>query len=389
MLVPCPIAKPLSHRLMPRIAVSANSLVDYSPDRWRLIQVDDPATPKLVVEAKAGLPFRYSGYFAVSRDLPESGEILEADLGQVVLGWSNESNSWQLGITLSPEISLARSSRWFELLRLTNADASAHEATAVQLGAALANTLGIPFASTAPLAIEPELEPEPITLEPLPLHLGLWRLERGIEGELKLAREKRWLRAKQRQIAWYGLLTVVYLGVSIATLTSELGLPIAGTLIPDPALLPYLGIVVAVLLLLAIARLLLIILREPNSIVINPYEKTISAGRGEQQLWKVNAGGIQSIYVSEVVKKRGRKPTVLHGEINLHLLDGRFMPILVDNEKIVDALLVGRDALAEKERPTDVHVLEPDAVSTALQAAALHIGECLGELPVWYDRRLK
>ena len=377
---------------MPRIAVSANSLVDYSPERWRLIQVDDPAEPKLVLEAKTGVPLRYNGYFAVSRDLPESGEILAADLGQVVLGWSNETSSWQLGLTLSPEISLARSSRWFELLRFTNPDAAVHEAAVIQLGTALANTLGIPFVSTEPLEMEPE--PEPVVLEPLPLDLGMWRLEeaelkRGMDGELRLLREKRWLRAKQRQIAWYGLLTAVYLWVSIATLTSELGLPIAGTLIPNPAWLPYLGIAVAILLLLAVTRLLLIIQREPNTIVINPYEKTISATRGGQQLWKVNAGSVQSIYASEVTKKRGRKPTVFHGEINLHLLDGRFRSVLVDNEKIVDALLPGRDPMAEKERPAGVHVLEPEAVSTALQAAALHIAVCLGELPVWYDRRLK
>ena len=381
---------------MPRIAISANSLVDYSPDRWRLIQVDDPAAPELIVEAKRGLPFRYNGYFAVSRDLPESGEILGADLGQVVLGWSNESSSWQLGMTLSPEISLARSSRWFELLRMTHADASAHEATAVQLGAALANALDIPFASNAAqeLAPEPEPEPEKIPLAPLPLDLGLWRLEetarkRGGDGELRLTRDKRWLRAKQRQIAWYALLVIVYLWVSIATMTSELALPIAGTLIPSPAFLPYLGIAVAILLLLLIFRLLSTVLREPNSILVNRYEKTISAWRGERQLWRVNAGGAQSVYASELVKKRGRKPTILHGEINLHLLDGRFMPILVDREKIVDALLPGRDPQAEKDRPTEVHALEPEAVSTALQAAAMHIGENLGELPVWYDRRLK
>lgn len=377
---------------MTRIAVSANSLVDFSRERWRLIQVDDPAQPKLLVEAKRDQPFRYNGYFAVSRDLPESGEILEADLGQVVLGWSNESSSWQLGLTLSPEISMARSSRWFELLRLTHADASVHEAKAIQLGTALAKTLDIPFASTAPVELAPE--PEPIVLEPLPLNLGLWRLEavereRGGDGELRLAREMRWLRAKQRQVAWYSLLAVVYLWVSIATLTSDLGLPIAGTLIPNPAWLPYLGIAVAILLLLASARLLSIILREPNAIVINPYEKTISARRGNQQLWKVNASAVQSVYVSELVKKRGRKPTVFHGEINLHLLDGRFMPILVDKEKIVNALLPGRDPAPEKQRPNEVHALEPDAVSTPLQAAALHIAVCLGELPVWYDRRLK
>ena len=377
---------------MPRIAVSANALVDYSLERWRLIQVDDPAQPILLVEAKTGLPLRYNGYFAVSRDLPESGEIGAADLGQVVLGWSNETSSWQLGITLSPEIALARSSRWFELLRLTDADAAAHEGKAIQLGKALADTLGIPFASTAPIDMAPE--PEAIALEPLPLDLGQWRLEeadrkRGADGELRLAREKRWLRAKQRQIAWYALLTLVYLWVSLATLNSELGLPIAGTLIPNPAWLPYLGIVVAIMLVLAIVRLLWMIQGQPNAIVMNPYEKTISASRGNRQLWKVNAGSVQSIYVSEVVKKRGRKPIVFHGEINLHLLDGRFLPLLVDSDKIMNALLPGRDLAAEKAKPAGVQALEPETVSTALQAAAIHIGTCLGELPVWHDRRLK
>ena len=237
---------------MTRIAVSANSLVDYSPDRWRLIQVDDPEKPKLLVEAKIGAPLRYNGYFAVSRDLPESGEILEADLGQVVLGWSEESASWQLGLTLSPEISLARSSRWFEVLRFQNDDPGIHEELATQLGKALARALDIPFVSSE-AALEVEPEPEPIRLVDLPLDLGMWRLQRTTskganDGELRLMREKRWLQGKLRQIAWYGLWTVVYLFVSLATLTNELGLPIAGTLIPNPAWLPYLGIAVAILL---------------------------------------------------------------------------------------------------------------------------------------------
>ena len=378
---------------MTRIAVSANSLVDYSPDRWRLIQVDDPADPKLVVEAKTGVPFRYNGYFAVSRDLPESGEILKADLGQVVLGWSKVSRSWQLGVTLSPEVSLARSSRWFELLRFTNPDATVFEETATQLGEALATTLGVPFVPSTP-TVEPEPEPEPIPLAPLPLDLGLWRLEevhskRGVDGELRLIREKRWLRARQRQIAWYGLLTLVYIWVSVATLTSELGLPNAGTLIPNPQWLPYLGIAVAGLLALVLIRQIWTIQREPNTIVVNPYEKSISAMRGGHLRWKVNAGSVQSVYASELVNKRGRRPTVYHGEINLHLLDGRFMPLMVDREKIADALLPGCDPFVEKARPVGVNVLEPDEVSTSLQAAAVHIAVCLGDLAIWYDRRFK
>ena len=376
---------------MTRIAVSENALVDYSPDRWRLIKVEDPQAPKLVLEAKRDAPLRFDAYFAASRDLPDSGEILEADLGQVVLGWSNESESWQLGLTLSPEISLARSSRWFEILRLTHPDPAAFEETASQLGQALAQALDIPFASTE-AGIEAEPEPEPIPLVDLPLQLGMWRLQAADPdgaGELRLQREQRWLHGKLRQIAWYGLWTAVYLWVSIATLTSELGLPIAGTLIPNPAWLPYLGLVVAGLLLLAIARQILIILREPDALLINPWERSVGAWRGDTQLWKVKASSVQSLYASEVVKKRGRRPTILHGEINLHLLDGSFLSLLIDRDKIVDALLPGSDPGAEKKRPAGVHVLEPAEATTALQAASVHIALSLGELPVWYDRRLR
>ena len=378
---------------MARIAISSNSLVDFSLDRWRLIRVDDPAEPKLLLEAKAGAPLRFNGFFAVSRDLPEAGEILKADLGQVVLGWSTESTSWQLGITLSPEISLARSSRWFEVLRFTDADPGSYEETATQLGKALARALDLPFISSEE-SIEEEPEPEPIPLVDLPLELGMWRLlpvssKGGSEGELQLLRDKRWLRGKLRQIAWYGLWTAIYVWVSIATLTNDLGLPLAGTLIPNPAWLPYLGIVVALLLVIAILRLVWIILREPDAMIINPWEKTISAWRGDQQLWKVKAGSVQSVYTSEVVKKRGRRHTVFHGELNLHLLDGSFMPVLVDNDKIVDGLLPGVDPQAEKNRADGVNVLEPAEVTTALQAAAAHIALSLGELPVWYDRRLR
>lgn len=378
---------------MTRIAVAENALVDFSPERWRLIKIDNPQAPKLVLEAKRDAPLRFDAYFAASRDLPESGEILAADLGQVVLGWSNESQSWQLGLTLSPEISLARSSRWFEILRFTHPDPATHEESATRLGQALAQALGIPFASTdAGIIAEPE--PEPIPLVDLPLHLGMWRLQPAAakgadEGELRLLREQRWLRGRLRQIAWYSLWIVIYLWVSIATLTSQLGLPIAGTLIPNPAWLPYLGLVVAGLLTLAIARQIMIILRAPDALLINPWQRTVGAWRGDKQLWTVKAGNVQSVYASEIVKKRGRRPTILHGEINLHLLDGSFLSLLIDREKIVDALLPGSDAAAEKRRPEGVQALEPAEATTALQAAAIHIALGLGELPVWYDRRLR
>lgn len=380
---------------MPRIAVLPNTLVDYSAESWRLIQLDNRAEPKLLLEAKRGIPLRYSGAFAVSRDLPETGEVLAGDLGHVLLGWSQQSTSWQLGITLSEEISLARNSRWFEILRFADDDPERHEAEARQLGEALAATLDIPFVARDEIK-EPEPAPKPVPLAELPLELGMWRLVRAEAGdELQLRRAARWQSARRRQIAWYALWMIIYIWVALATLGSELGLPNAGTLIPNPEWLPYLALVVAALLLLQILRQLWIGLRAPNTIAFHPYNKSIIGLRGNSQLWQISAGGVQSVYVSEVVKPAGRgrlpftgsaRSSYHHGEINLHLLDGSYVTVLRDQVKRAYSLLPGA---AESAHEDGVSALDASQASTALQMAALHIARTLGELPVWYDRRNK
>lgn len=380
---------------MPRIAVLPNMLVDYSAESWRLVHLDDRAAPKLLLEAKSGAPLRFSGAFAVSRDLPETGEILVNDLGQVLLGWSQQASSWQLGITLSEEISLARNSRWFEILRFTDEDPDRHEAAARQLGEALAAMLGIPFIAKDKIK-EQAAVPQPAPLAELPLSLGMWRLERAeAAGELQLRRGAPWQSARRRQIAWYALWMVIYTWVALATLDGELGLPNAGTLIPNPDWLPYLALVVAALLLLQILRQLWIGLRTPNIIVFNAYSKSIRGLRGSSQLWQISAGGVQSVYVSEVVKPAGRsrlpfmgseRSVFHHGEINLHLLNGSYVTVLLDQVKRVYPLLPGA---VEQDREDGVGALEASQASTALQMAALHISRTLGELPAWYDRRDK
>ena len=383
---------------MTRIAISSNTLVDYSPERWRLIELDEGAKPKLLLEAKSGLPLRFSGGFALSRDLPAAGEILPADLGQVVLGWSQQAACWQLGVTLSEAITRARSSRWFEVLRLPDAEPSTREDEARQLGKALAATLGIALVAKDDTDA-PAPEPAPAPLRELPLDLGMWRLEHGDgQGELRLRRGSRWLSARRRQIAWYALWSAVYTWVALATLNNELGLPKAGTLIPNPDWLPYLALLVAALLLLLILRQGWQMLKAPDSIVINPYGKSIRGLRGKAQRWQIKAGSVQSVYASEVARpaKRGKLPftgnaraTFFHGEINLHLLDGSFYRLLLDDEKRVYALLPGVDPELAGKRGEGIHALDANDASTALQAAALHIARALGELPVWYDRRLK
>ncbi len=388
---------------MPRIALSENALVDFSPERWRLIQADDPAKPQLLLEAMSGAPLRYHEDFGSSRDLPAAGEIPLSDLGQVMLGWSQELACWQLGLTLSPELASGRSSRWFELLRLADPDGSLHEESATQLAQALARTLDLPLLEL-PQTSESAPEKPPSPLVELPLDLGMWRLQAAGGGELRLLRERGWLLGKRRQIAWYAFLVALYLGVSIGTLTSDLGLPNAGTLIPNPEWLPWLGIVVGVLLLLAIARQIWLIWREPDAIIINRHDKSISAWRGGklhdteagQLRWRVKAGSVQSIYVSERVKWQSHssltfwrrdRASIDHAEINLHLLNGSFMPVIIEANRNSNPFFAGHELSAEKEREAEVVPLEPEQASTALQAAAVQIAICLGDLPVWYDRR--
>ncbi|MCY4539056.1 MAG: hypothetical protein OXE52_12625 [Chloroflexi bacterium] len=375
---------------MTRIAVSDNMLVDYSEDRWRLIQLDAAAAPTLLVEVKAGRSFRYDDDFGNQRALPPLGEVAARDIGEVVLGWSEEEAAWQLGMTLAPDLSFSRSSRWFEVLRINDPDQSRSQRTVQQIGLALADVLGKPLVASEPGDVAPE--PEPIPVIDLPLDLGDWVLQARTEAgdsELQFARNRRWIRARFRQAAWYGLLAAFYAWVSIASLMHELALPNAGTLIPDPSLLPYLGLGVSLLLLLMIALQVKQIMLEPDTLLVRAGKQGVSALRGEDLRWQVDAGDIHSVYASELVKKRGRQPVVFHGEINLQMIDGSFRRLLVENDKRADALLPGCDAAVEKNRPTGVSVLEPDAVATALQAAAVHVAVCLGDSPVWYDRRYK
>ena len=375
---------------MTRIAISENMLVDYSEERWRLIQLDAAAAPTLLAEVKAGKSFRYDDNYGNHRALPPLGEVAPRDIGEVVLGWSEEEAAWQLGMTLSPDLSFTDASRWFEVLRIDDPDQSSSERTILQIGQALAHVLGKPFATAALEDAEPE--PEPIPLIDLPLDLGNWSLQESRQAKasaLQFWRDRTWLRARYRQIAWYGLLAAFYAWVSLASLEHPLALPNAGTLIPDPSLLPYLGLAVFLLLLVMIALQLKQVWQQPDSLTIDAAEGNISAKRGKSLRWQVDASDIQSVYASELVKKRGRQPVVFHGEINLHMIDGSFKRLLVEEDKHKDALLPGCDATVERNRPPGVSVLEPEAVATALQAAAVHVAVCLGDLPVWYDRRFK
>ncbi len=379
---------------MTQISASNHITVDYSYDRWRLIQEIEGEEPKLIAEVQPNMGLRYNKYFGTTRNLPDTGEIALADISQVVLGWSYETDAWQLGITLSPKLSEERSSRWSELVRFVDPDISVHEYDAKRVGQALADILKKPFMDVPPTT--PPI-PEPIALPDLPIEYGIWTLDRVMtnegltsrEGEVRLTRSKSWLYGKLRQVAWYGFWAVVYMWVSMMTITSDLALPNAGTLLPDPSILPYLGLGIVVLLLGLILYHLWMISREPDNIIVSPYERSIIARRGRNIRWKINANGIQSVYVTEVIKKREKRPSVYHSEISLHLLSGKFQLVLVEEDKQTETTFNNGDFVKTRAKGESVTPLDSHNVETELQAFGLHIAECLGELPTWHDVRYR
>lgn len=360
----------------------------------------------LLREASASLPFvavnssgfRYNAHFAATRRLPQGGELRSGDILQVVMGREERDQTWHLGLVLSPMLATARDSRWCALASWQGADLQ-HDAEEIELsGRSLAQLLGVPF-YRVPVAGEARITPPPPQLPALPLSFGYWSLstlatitQNGTatqpeDGVYTFHLAGRWRRQQTLRAIWYITLALLYLGVSIATLTSELALPNAGTLLPNPALLPYIGLVTA----LAIAGLAIYTLlksgRAIDRLVIDPQARHISAYQGESLAWRAPAEDIRAIYISEIIKRRGNR-TIEHGEMNLHLNNDQWRFLFQQGESITSEIALTWPEPADIQKDS-VRPLEADHAFTALQVAGLYLARWLGGLPVWHDLRVK
>jgi len=374
---------------MSQIAAAENIVIRMLPERWQLIQ-NSSEKPRVLLEAKPAEDVRYTVDFGSTRRLPTQGRLHSADVYQVIVGWSQEAQSWHLGLILSRELTATRGSRWCELARWPDPDQTVFIDSATETGANLARVLGKPFYRVDPQPIAPA---QPMPLPAFPLNFGVWTMGHGDasghpeEDKLFLVRSQDWLRNRYWRIFWYCVWTVAYLILSIATLTSEIALPNAGTLLPDPRLLPFLGLLTAVVLLFMIGRRAYEIYSQPDTFMIDTTQNMMSAWRGDRQIWSVNGLDVRSVYVTEVVKRNATSTAIEHGELNIHLGGGDFHFIL----QLEDGEAEPNTRLKEPVKRTQDEVvpLMADNVNTDLQAAALHIATALGDIPAWYDVRVK
>src|SRR5690606_33431854 len=100
----------------------------------------------------------------------------------------------------------------------------------------------------------------------LPIRLNRWTLTNSAENESQLAlmRARGWATGRALRVVWYGLLTVIYLVLATFTLRGDIALPNAGTMLPEPRILPYLGLITAAILVVLIFVIITQLLRSPR-----------------------------------------------------------------------------------------------------------------------------
>lgn len=377
---------------MTEILAADNHRIKTKNGKWRLAYNDRP----LAEGSDKG--FRYSGRFGSTRRLPEGGIIYQSDIRQVVLGWQATDESWHLGLIVAPHLAEQRGSRWCEVVHWPDPDITVFQDLAQTTGQHLAQSIGVPF-----YVIPPQRDtapPPPLRdLPELPLRFGDWQIEalpsdkrktnsQGTpeKGRYVIKRTSGWIARRMFRTGWFIILTSVYLVLSLATIFGKIALPTTGTLVPDPQFLPYLGLAISGSLALAALLQFFGTVFSMDRIVIDS-RRGISAWNGKRHLWDITEAEIQSMYVSEVVKKREQAPATEYGELNIHLGGGKFQHILSqqypeDNSDTPQPELVF-------PRTENIREMSRDVVHTNLQGAGMYIAEAFSNIPVWYDMRVK
>jgi len=368
---------------MDHIAAADNYAAQMTNDRWRLL-INDRPTAEIT---QIGL--RYGGKFAHTRRLPPTGIVERGQIAHVVLGWQQADEAWHLGLILAPQLAQSRGSRWCELMRWPDPDITVFQDLSRQAGMHLAQVLKVPFHVVPPRRAESRSAPPPRPLPEPPLSFGWWTLERAPSDKRRfvISLSPRWKLRKYGRIAWHLFWAAAYFWLSWATLTSPIALPNAGTLLPNPEWLPYLGIGIAGFLILLVIVQILRVGRQPSHIIVDGVEGRISAWKNKRLRWQVSAADVQSVYVSEVVKKRSNPPATEYGELNLHLGGGNFA-FVVKHHEPEDNDDVPQPKIKPKRNSTHIASLTRENAYTALQMTGLYVAETL-DLPVWYDVRVK
>lgn len=361
---------------MDRITAAGNLTIEMDDERWRLL-TNGGGEERIMVEALTGRSLRYVPRFAQTRRLPGEGILPTSQVYRVVLGWSAQDEAWHLGLLLGPELAEVRGSRWCEVAHWPDPQQDVFQASAQRAGEALALVMGRPFYLVPPASSTTRTAPQ-AALPALPITCGEWSLAQTARGELQMERAPGWKSKLYRRAIWYTFWVVIYVALSVLSLTANIAPP-------NPPFLPLLGLLTAVILIGLVIRSIYQATMTTDRIVVDPLRRHIRGLAGARERWRFTAGDLRSVYVSQVVSKKRRdgKQSTFYDELNLHLKNGQFHYIL-DIEQTDEIRSLPEDL------PEGDAVLSLDAsnIHSNTQAAGVYIAQALGVL-CWYDRRIQ
>lgn len=380
--------------MMIEIAAADNLMIQIDADQWRLLSYAENGKETELLKVLPQQALTFLPDFALMRRFPSNGTLTAEYISMVVLGWSEDDSAWHLGLLLSDEFSELRGSRWCELAHWPELDPTVFQALAEQAGRELARIIGIDFrvipprqttteAGISTATTDHEPKPEVMLTEP-PFRFGAWDFEYSPEGFLQFVRTQRWRNGRIMRMLFYGVMTVIYIALSIATLQSDLALPNSGILLPSPEYLPYLGLFSALVTLIIALSTLHDLLFKVNVIRIEP--ERIAGLRGDKGRWEIPVQDIESIYITHLLSQQRKHVFVKYGEINVHTKDGVFVKLMEQSENETEQ----KQGLPDNRIDQFVVEIHPEENLTDLQASALHICKTLqGDIACYYDQRRK
>lgn len=382
-----------SHASVATIPAAHNLAIEIGPDTWRLVNGTRSSASGALVEATAQ-GISYSPAFARARRLPPDGKIAPLDIARVVIGWAPETQSWHLGLLLAVPDSGHKPWRWCGLASWSGTQTE-HEAEARQAAQALARLLDRPLhVVTPPRPTAPQVAPRPAALpavpvraEPslrtLPLHFGEWSFAAHKRGVI-WRRRAGWIVGATVRALGLLVMALVFLFLGVGTLTSGLAQV-------NPTWLPWLGLVVALALILAALHTFWQVV-SVTDVIVDVARREVRARRrfSGTTRWRVPFDRVAYILLSQTTPRpQGRKgkdgPMRVMQDIWIHLADGeRFWPVVALGQ--VEGTSAQWDDVRARLKQAGRRRLRLAELDTPAHHAAIHMARALGT-PLWWDIR--
>lgn len=232
------------------IPVMPDLSIELEHDKWRLVQdQDNGKTLQTLVEASPQV-LRFHSTFVERHHLP-AGELAASQVEKVVLGWTPESQNWQLGLFLKHSFANGSDVRWCELASFPSGAAHQYESAARSVGEALSRILNSPFqvvdgggleAPETDMATQPShqtipLAVRPVPLQDLPIELGDWIVRYAPAGMIWQL-TSRWQSRHIMRVVFFVVVSVLFVLLGVGSLRSGLA-PV------NPDWLPYVSFGIA------------------------------------------------------------------------------------------------------------------------------------------------